>query len=45
MIFIETKRDIVCRDRPFGIYTADTDYEYDVYKCSNCEYTHYKYKN
>lgn len=44
MIFIETKRDIVCRDRPFAIYTADTDYEYDVYKCNNCVYTHYKYK-
>ena len=43
MIFIETKREIVCRDRPF-CYTADTDYEYDVYKCSNCKYIHYKYK-
>tara|TARA_Y100000389_G_scaffold172859_1_gene181598 strand:+ start:3708 stop:4043 length:336 start_codon:yes stop_codon:yes gene_type:complete len=43
MIFIETKRDIVCRDRPLVLYTEDTDYEYDVYKCNNCQYTHNKY--
>lgn len=44
LIFIETKREILIRDRPFVPYTADTDYEYDVYKCSNCNFTHYKYK-
>jgi hypothetical protein len=43
IIFIETKRDIVFRDRPF-CYTADTDYEYDVYECRNCNFTHFKYK-
>lgn len=43
MIFIETKRKIVCRDRPF-YYTADTDYEYDVYKCNNCKFLYNKYK-
>tara|TARA_Y100000389_G_scaffold13821_1_gene12271 strand:+ start:6820 stop:7431 length:612 start_codon:yes stop_codon:yes gene_type:complete len=43
MIFIETKREIVCRDRPF-CYTPDTDYEYDVYECSNCKLIYNKYK-
>ena len=43
MIFIETKRIIVCRDRPF-CYTADTDYEYDVYECSNCKFIYNKEK-
>jgi len=43
MIFIETKREIVCRDRPF-CYTADTDYEYDVYSCNNCKFLYNKYK-
>lgn len=37
MIFIETKREIICRDRPF-CNTTDTDYEYDVYECSNCKF-------
>jgi hypothetical protein len=43
MIFIETKREFVFRDRPF-CYTEDTDYEYDVYECRNCNFTHFKYK-
>jgi hypothetical protein len=43
MIFIETKRKIVCRDRPF-CYTADTDFEFDVYECSNCKFIYNKYK-
>ena len=44
MIFIETKREVVFRDRPFVIYTEDTSNEYDVYKCRNCNFTHFKYK-
>ena len=43
MIFIETKREIVCRDRPF-CNIPDTDYEYDVYECSNCKFIYKKYK-
>jgi hypothetical protein len=37
MKYIETKRDVVIRDRPF-CYTEDTYYEYDVYCCSNCNF-------
>ena len=39
MVFIETKREIIIRDRPF-CFTPDTDYKYNVYKCSNCNFTY-----